>query len=98
PSRSAWTLTMGEGVALLEYHSKLNTIDEEIVTLTREALERGARDYCALVIGNDAADFSVGANLALVLMGARMRQWVQLERVVKAFQDVNMATKYSPIT
>src|SRR5205085_2503281 len=84
-------------VALLEYHSKLNAIDQEIVTLTREALERGARAFRALVIGNDAADFSVGANLALLLMGARMRQWAQLERVVKAFQDVNMAIKYSPV-
>src|SRR5205085_9504377 len=42
-------------------------------------------------------DFSVGANLALLLMGARMRQWAQLERIVKAFQDVNMAAKYSAI-
>ncbi|HKC75686.1 MAG TPA: enoyl-CoA hydratase-related protein, partial [Chloroflexota bacterium] len=96
-NRSASLLDMGDGVALLEYHSKLNTIDQEIVTLTRDALERGARDFRALVIGNDAADFSVGANLALLLMGARMRQWAQLERVVKAFQDVNMATKYSPV-
>jgi 3-hydroxyacyl-CoA dehydrogenase len=88
---------MGDGVALLEYHSKLNSIDQEIVALTRDALERVARDFRVLVIGNDAADFSVGANLALLLMGARMRQWAQLARVVKAFQDVNMATKYSPI-
>src|SRR5919201_1217536 len=96
-NRSASLLDMGDGVALLEYHSKLNTIDQEIVTLTRDALERGARDFRALVIGNDAADFSVGANVAMLLMGARMRQWSQLERVVKAFQDVNMATKYSPV-
>jgi 3-hydroxyacyl-CoA dehydrogenase len=96
-NRSASLLDMGDGVALLEYHSKLNTIDQEIVALTREALDRGARDFRALVIGNDAADFSVGANLALLLMGARMRQWAQIERVAKAFQDVNMATKYSPV-
>src|ERR671934_976183 len=96
-NRRASLLDMGDGVALLEYHSKLNTIDQEIVTLTRDALERAARDFRALLIGNDAADFSVGANLALLLMGARMRQWAQIERVAKAFQDVNMATKYSPV-
>ncbi len=96
-NRSASLLDMGDGVALLEYHGKLNIIDEEIIALTREALERGARDYRALVIGNDAPDFSAGANLVLILMGSRMRQWAQVERGVKALQDVNMAAKYSPI-
>ena len=83
-NRSASLLDMGDGVALLEYHGKLNIIDEEIMALTREALERGARDYRALVIGNDAPDFSAGANLALMVMASRMRQWAQVERVVKA--------------
>jgi 3-hydroxyacyl-CoA dehydrogenase len=96
-NRGAALLDMGDGVALLEYRTKLNTIDENTVALTREALDQAGRDYRAIVIGNDAADFSAGANLALLLMAARMRQWAQLERIVKAFQDVNMAAKYSPI-
>jgi 3-hydroxyacyl-CoA dehydrogenase len=49
------------------------------------------------VIGNDAADFSAGANLVVLLMAARMRQWKQVDASVKAFQDANMALKYSPI-
>ncbi len=96
-NRGAALLDMGDGVALLEYRTKLNTIDENTVAMTREALERAGRDYRAVVIGNDAADFSAGANLALLLMAARMRQWGQIERIVKAFQEANMAAKYSPI-
>ena len=95
--RGASLLDLGDGVALVEYHSKLNTIDDDIVAVTREALERAGRDYRALVIGNDAADFSVGANVALLAMAARMRQWAQIERVLKAFQDVNMAAKFSRV-
>lgn len=96
-NRGAALLDMGDGVALLEYHSKLNTIDPDIVAMTQEALARAARDFRGLVIGNDASDFSVGANVALLLMAGRMRQWAQVERMIRAFQDVNMAVKYSPI-
>jgi 3-hydroxyacyl-CoA dehydrogenase len=53
--------------------------------------------YRGLVIGNDAADFSAGANLAQLLFAARMRQWKQIEPQIKAFQDATMTLKYAPI-
>ncbi len=97
-NESARLLDMGDGVALLEYRSKLNTIDDKIIMLTREALERaGNGGYRALVIGNDAADFSVGANLAALMPAIQASQWDDVEAVVKAFQDVCMAVKYAPI-
>lgn len=97
-NESARLLDMGDGVALLEYRSKLNTIDDKIIMLTREALDRAANGaYRALVIGNDAADFSVGANLAALVPAIQEGQWDDVEKVVKAFQDVCMAVKYAPI-
>ncbi len=94
---SARLLDMGDGVALLQYDSKMNSIDDSIVELTREALDIAADRYRGLVIGNDAADFSVGANLGAVLMAVMAGAWDQLAAVTKGFQDANMAVKYSRI-
>jgi len=94
---SARLLDMGDGVALLQYDSKMNSIDDSIVELTREALDIAADRYRGLVIGNDAADFSVGANLGAVLMGVVAGAWDELAAVTRGFQDANMAVKYSRI-
>ena len=94
-NRGAALLDMGDGVALLEFHSKLNILDEDVMVLMGKALERASGAYRALVVGNDAVDFSAGFNLTLILMAARMRQWAQIERALKLFQDLNMAMKFS---
>jgi 3-hydroxyacyl-CoA dehydrogenase len=97
-NESASLLNLGDGVLLLEFHAKLNSIDPDMVGLGFKALStlNGSDKYRALVISNEADDFSAGANLFLALMAASQEQWGELEKTVKAFQDFNMAVKYSP--
>jgi 3-hydroxyacyl-CoA dehydrogenase len=97
-NESASLLNLGDGVLLLEFHAKLNSIDPDMVEMgfrALAALNEGDR-YQAMVISNEADDFSAGANLFLALMAASQEQWTELEKSVKAFQDFNMAVKYSP--
>ena len=90
-------LDMGEGVGLVAFQTKMNSIDPDVVRMLREAVEAGGARFRALVIGNDAADFSVGANLASLLMASYARMWKPVEEMIRAFQDANMALKYSPV-
>lgn len=86
---------VGDGVALLEFHTKMNSLDEDIFTMMAESLDR-LDDFDGLVIGNEADNFSAGANLALVLMGAKMGQWDTLEKAVRSLQGIAMRIRFSP--
>jgi len=93
-NRGASLLDMGDGVACLEFHTKLNTLDEDVVVMLREAVEEvEAGDWRGLVIGGDAADFSAGANLAGFLGAEDLGA---IERAVKALQDALTAARFSP--
>jgi 3-hydroxyacyl-CoA dehydrogenase len=94
---SASLVDLGDGVACLEFHTKMNTIDDDILRLMNEALDLvEVGDFDGLVIGNEGEHFSAGANLLGVVMGAQSGMWDQLEAVVKGLQDVNMRMRYSP--
>ncbi|MDQ7839516.1 MAG: 3-hydroxyacyl-CoA dehydrogenase/enoyl-CoA hydratase family protein [bacterium] len=86
---------LGDGVACLEFHSKMNAIGEDIIVMTRRALERVRSDFDALVIGNQGSDFCVGANLMLILMEAQEGNWEDLDFVVRQFQGVTMELRRS---
>jgi len=94
PSASLYDL--GDGVACVEFHTKMNALDEDIFNLILEGQDRALTDFEGLVIGNEADNFSAGANLMMVLMAAQMGAWDQLEAVVKKMQDMNMRSRYSP--
>jgi len=94
---SASLIDLGDGVACVEFHTKMNAIDEGVIEMLRYAVEEGQKQFRALVIGNEAANFSVGANILLMLMGARQGEWKMLEEAVNAFQQANQLLKYSPI-
>jgi 3-hydroxyacyl-CoA dehydrogenase len=97
-NKSASLLDMGDGVLLLEFHTKLNALDDDIFKLLREAVAEAKQWGRALVIGNDNSDtFSAGANLVQAVMASKMRQWKLIEASIKGFQDANMALKYSDI-
>jgi 3-hydroxyacyl-CoA dehydrogenase len=96
-NRSASLIDLGDGVLGLEFHTKLNSIDDDLVTLLGDAVEEAQANWRALVVGNDAPDFSAGANLALVLMGSRMRQWPLIERAITNLQQANQRLKYSAV-
>jgi 3-hydroxyacyl-CoA dehydrogenase len=94
---SAALVDLGDGVGCIEFHTKMNAIDDSIIEMLRYAVEEGQKQFKALVIGNEAADFSAGANILLMLMGARQGEWKLLEGAVNAFQQANQLLKYSPI-
>lgn len=94
---SASLIDLGDGVGCIEFHTKMNAIDEDIVTMLRYAVEQGRKHFRALVIGNEAPDFSAGANLFLMLMGARQGEWKLLESAVAHLQQAHLLLKYSPL-
>jgi 3-hydroxyacyl-CoA dehydrogenase len=94
---SASLIDLDDGIVCVEFHTKMNAIDDSIIELLHYVVEEGQKQFRAIVIGNEAADFSAGANLLLMLMGARSGQWEMLEQAVNAFQQVNMLLKYSPV-
>lgn len=94
---SASLIDLGDGVACIEFHAKLNAIDTDIIEMLRYAAEEGPKQFRAIVIGNDAPDFSAGANLFLVLVGARQGDWKLLEEAINGLQQAHQLLKYSPI-
>jgi 3-hydroxyacyl-CoA dehydrogenase len=87
---------MGDGVALVEFHSKMNAIDGDIMTILEKALRRLESDFDGLVIGNQGENFSVGANLAIAAMAAANGAYDQIEASVKRGQDLTQALRYAP--
>ena len=96
-NRSASLIDLGDGVLGVEFHAKMNAIDDEMVAMLNAAVEEGKQNWRAIVVGNEAPDFCVGANLAQVLMGAKMRMWPLIEKATNAFQQANLALKYSAV-
>lgn len=94
---SAALIDLGDGVACIEFHTKMNSIDAGIIEMLRYAVEEGQKQFRALVIGNEAADFSAGANLLLVLMGSRQGEWKMLEGAINGLQQAHQLLKYSPV-
>jgi 3-hydroxyacyl-CoA dehydrogenase len=88
-------IDLGDGVACLEFHTYMNTIDADVIEMLAASLEEvRKRDFVGLVIGNEGQNFCVGANIGLVLAAVQSGAWEQLGQMVKAFQDANMAIKY----
>ena len=87
---------MGDGVACVEFHTKMNALDDDIFNITLEALDRAESEFDGLVIGNEADNFSAGANLFMVVVAAQQKMWDTLEGAVKKLQDMNMRMRYFP--
>jgi 3-hydroxyacyl-CoA dehydrogenase len=87
-------IDIGDGVACLEFHTKMNAIDENIVTLMNESCDIVEKDFRGLVVGNHAANFSAGANIFLILVAAQKGEWDSIEKMVEALQNINMRMKY----
>ncbi|HXM96409.1 MAG TPA: 3-hydroxyacyl-CoA dehydrogenase NAD-binding domain-containing protein [Candidatus Dormibacteraeota bacterium] len=87
---------LGDGVVCCEFHAKMNAIGADLLGMIHKALKRLETDFEAMVIANQAVNFSVGANLMLILMSAQEQDWDELHLAVKQFQNVNLAIKYAP--
>jgi 3-hydroxyacyl-CoA dehydrogenase len=89
-------LDLGDGVVCCEFHAKMNAIGADLIAMLHKGLKRLETDFEAMVIANQAVNFSVGANLMLILVGAQEQEWDELHMAVKQFQNANLALKYAP--
>ena len=88
-------IDLGDGVICCEFHSKMNSIGGDIVTMIHAGIGRLKSEFDAMVIANQAPNFSVGANLMLLLISAQEGEWDDIHMAVRQFQRVNMAIKYA---
>ncbi|MCS6912287.1 MAG: 3-hydroxyacyl-CoA dehydrogenase/enoyl-CoA hydratase family protein [Myxococcales bacterium] len=94
----ATLLDLGDGVAGLEFHTKMNALDTDILEMINRALEACEQRFEALVIGNEAVEaFSAGANLMLIVMAASQSNWDLIERTVRQFQQTNLRLREAPV-
>jgi 3-hydroxyacyl-CoA dehydrogenase len=89
---------LGDGVGCIEFHSKMNSLGADIVSLITQTLKPNGpgANFDAFVMTNDAANFSVGANLMLLLMSAQEEEWDEVDLAVRQFQGMTQAIKGSP--
>jgi 3-hydroxyacyl-CoA dehydrogenase len=91
---SLWDI--GDGVVCLEIHTKMNTVDADVLLMIRRALEVVQSGFRALVIYNEGEHFSAGVNLSLVLLATHVAAWSQIEELLIQGQQTYQALKYSP--
>jgi 3-hydroxyacyl-CoA dehydrogenase len=89
-------IDLGDGAACLEFHSKMNAIGGDTLQMLKYALSEVEKNFVGLVVGNQGANFSVGANLTLLLLEAQEENWEEIDMIVRAFQSATMSLRYSP--
>ncbi len=92
-------IDLGDGVAAIELHSKMNALGDDIVNLITQTLKPSSEivnNFEAFVITGDSANFSVGANLMQLLLGIQEEEWDEVEMAVRAFQNMTQAIKFCP--
>jgi 3-hydroxyacyl-CoA dehydrogenase len=103
PSKTIWRnsgasiLDLGDGILNVEFHSKMNTIGGDTLQAINKAIDLAEKEYRGLVIGNDGANFSAGANVGMIFMMAVEQEWEELNMAVRAFQNTSMRIRYSSI-
>ncbi len=95
-SASAALWDIGDGVLCLEFTAKMNALDGEVARLIQEAVALVPQRYKALVIYNEGANFSAGANLGLALFAVKAGAWGEIEKLITAGQQAYKALKYAP--
>ncbi len=89
---------LGDGVGCIQFHSKMNALGADIISLILQTLKLGGPgdNFDAFVITNDAQNFSVGANLMLLLMSIQEEEWDEVDMAIRQFQGMTQAIKFSP--
>lgn len=95
---SETTITdLGDGILNLEFHTKMNTIGGEVIQGINKAIDLAEKEFQGLVIGNDGANFSAGANVGMIFMMAIEQDWDEINMAVKIFQNTSMRLRYSSV-
>ena len=103
PSKTIWknsgtsVLDLGDGIINLEFHTKMNSIGSEVLQGVQKAIDIAEKDFRGLVIGNNGANFSAGANLAMLFMMAVEQEYDEIDFSIRAFQNTVMRIRYSSI-
>ena len=88
---------LGDGVLALEFHSKMNAIGGDQIQMMHAGVKEAAANFAALVVGNDAPNFSAGANLMLLLLEAQEGNWDEIDLMIRAFQGSTQALRYAEV-
>ena len=88
---------LGDGILNVEFQSKMNTIGGDVLAGLNKAIDLAEKDFQGLVVGNQAANFSVGANIGMIFMMAAEQEYDELNMAIKYFQDTMMRMRYSSI-
>ena len=88
---------LGDGVLCVEFHSKMNIVGGDTIQMLQAGVHEASRNFSALVVGNDAPNFSAGANLMLVLLEAQEENWEDIDAMIAAFQQATMALRYAGV-
>ncbi|MEZ4808903.1 MAG: 3-hydroxyacyl-CoA dehydrogenase NAD-binding domain-containing protein [Allomuricauda sp.] len=88
---------LGDGILNCEFQSKMNTIGGDVLAGLNKAIDLAEKDFQGLVVGNQSANFSVGANIGMIFMMAVEQEYDELNMAVKYFQDTMMRMRYSSI-
>jgi 3-hydroxyacyl-CoA dehydrogenase len=91
----AWDL--GDGVLGVTFKTKANSLDEDVIKMLNASIERAERDFRAMIISNTGEHFSVGANVALIVMAGMNQSWDQIRAIVKTLQDTGQRMKYAQV-
>ncbi len=89
-------IDLGDGVACVEFHSKMNSLGSDQLGMIQTAIKEVAGNFEGLVVGNQGENFSAGANIAMILMGAQDGDWDELDLAVRQFQNTVVSLRYSP--
>ena len=103
PAKTVWknagaTITdIGDGILNLEFHTKMNSIGSEVIQGMNIAIDKAEKEFRALVISNEGANFSAGANLGMIFMMAVEQEYDEIDFAIRAFQNTMMRVRYSSI-
>lgn len=88
-------IDLGDGVACVEFHSKMNALGSDQLGMIQWAIKEVEKNYVGLVIGNQGENFSAGANIMMMLMAAQEGEWDEINLGVRQFQNTTMSLRYS---
>ncbi len=94
-NKGASLIDIGDGVACLEFHSKMNSIGSDTMQMLKFAVDEVEKNHVGLVIGNQGGNFSAGANIMMILLAAQEEEWDDINMMIHAFQQANMRLRYS---
>jgi 3-hydroxyacyl-CoA dehydrogenase len=90
-------IDLGDGVLCVEFHSKMNAIGGDTIQMLQAGVKEASANFAALVVANDAVNFSAGANLMLLLLEAQEGNWDEVDLMIRAFQGATMSLKYADV-